>query len=215
MNSLEELDNKLAELKKTRDELIESLEKGGLGDAITSGIKGSGSTPQGGINSIFGKADDDAVESEELDDGKKKKEAKEEVKKDEDLTPAQEMNIADVTWSNEKAKVKKPKVEEATKTELIKFDNNGQWDLNKGNNQSGTRSSRFKGNATLDYIEAQKHTGEVKTFDKDSPEVKAANEALKTKAGIDRELTVSGDNKKAYTSGNSIKRQGTKANPYK
>ena len=40
---------------------IETLEKGSLGDAITAGIKGSGSTPQGGINSaISGMNKDDA-----------------------------------------------------------------------------------------------------------------------------------------------------------
>ena len=58
--------------------MSDEIEKGALGDSITAAIKGSGSTPQGGVNAaignMFGKEEDD----------KKKKEEEEEEKDEEE-----------------------------------------------------------------------------------------------------------------------------------
>ena len=122
---------KLEELEKSLKEYRDLL-KGALGDAISSGISGSGSTPQGGINSVF------------------KDEEKDEEKKDEEKD--KKLVESKLDEHNEK-KHGEPKDEDsAFKSEMIKFDNNGQWSLSKGGETSdkiqrmvpGARQSAFE-----------------------------------------------------------------------
>lgn len=252
MDNLNELDDKLIELKKTRDELIESLEKaeatwdrehpkgpdhtsdkkpGGHGDinrpkpTEPKWKKGERSpTPQPTPPrpnpsdlpvkkpTDFAKDEGLAQKGRELREKRKqaakdlksaKAEASKNPKKGGDNLATKAINLdylKSQQSSNAKAFQSKtngnvhpaPPIyndkdgnkESANKSELIKFDNNQQWSLEKSYKGNG----KFRNFPARDKIAAQDNTGKVKTFDKDSPEVKAANEALKAKNAKDKSM---------------------------
>ena len=118
---LKELDEKIEQLKKTREELV----KQGLGAAITAGITGSGSTPQGGINSavsgMFGKKEDDEEDEEKKDEKKDKKQIEEKLDEHNEKKHG-EAKDEDSAFKTEVIKLEKS-------IEVINFNNNDQWSL--------------------------------------------------------------------------------------
>ncbi len=137
---LKELDEKIEQLKKTREELI----KGDLGAMITAGIQGSGSTPQQGITSavggMFGKDDKDLSEHKDYDmkywkehEGKHKKEKKEEKEAIEDTMDRHNEDKHGEAKSKDsaKSKVKKNVNMAYGDQKMVKFAKNGQWYMGK------------------------------------------------------------------------------------
>lgn len=140
---------KLEELEKSLKEYQELL-KSSLGDMITAGIQGSGSTPQGGINSALGKEDEKEDEKkdkklieEKLDEHNEKKHG--EAKDEDSAFKAEDSNFG-LTASNGSLKpkstgkqppkgsmhgeVKEIKMKKG-EDNLVKFHPNGQWSLEK------------------------------------------------------------------------------------
>ena len=145
MNSLEELDNKLKELRRTRDELAKSISRTAKEDIIEYLEKNVNCAP-------MDKSDDDEDEEDEdkkkdkkmieekLDDHNEKKHG--EAKDKDTAIEKMDVKASDTTLTDKqlapKSTGKQPpknsehgEVKTILKSELIKFDNNQQWDLNK------------------------------------------------------------------------------------
>lgn len=170
MKELKELDDKIAQLKKTRDELIKGWGSiFGLGGSQTSGQ--SGGATQGNISGSTTAETGKPSIAEQI--GMKKKEKKHEDEKEDKKMIAEaldehnekkhgEPKDKDSAFKAEKVEVapENSKNRQSYKQEFVKFEKNGQWSLDKGDVMAPRPKSKLDV-PVKDVYNGDDHTKEV------------------------------------------------------
>jgi hypothetical protein len=141
--------DKLEQLEKSLKEYKELLEKGmtGAQTGMPSGTAGGGSAVNTTMPMGVEKAEDKEDQIEEADEARDKKKDKKMIEKELDE-------------HNEKKHGEAKDADTAMKTELIKFDSNGQWSMAKASNVSEAESSEAKVKGKAANYKLNSHYGD-------------------------------------------------------